>query len=137
MKKIVVGYDETEASKRALERAAQLTKAFDSELTVLSVAPVMLNAARSAGPLDPTDMPEKHQEELDRAREYLESEGVSAKFQAAVGEPADTIVELAQDRGADLIVVGTRDHSFAGRLFGQSVSESVAHKAHVDVMIVH
>jgi len=137
MKKIVLGYDDTDASKRALERAAQLTKAFDSELTVLSVAPVMMSAGRSAGPLDPTEMPEKHQEELDRAREYLDSEGVSAKFQAAVGEPADTIVELAQNRAADLIIVGTRDHSFAGRLFGQSVSDSVSHKAHTDVMIVH
>jgi nucleotide-binding universal stress UspA family protein len=137
MKKIVLGYDDTDPSKRALDRAAQLTKAFDSELTVLSVAPVMLSAGRSAGPLDPTDMPEKHQEELAHARDYLDAEGVSATFQAAVGEPADTIVEVAQDRGADLIVVGTRDHNFAGRLFGQSVSESVAHKARVDVMIVH
>jgi hypothetical protein len=34
-------------------------------------------------------------------------------------------------------LVGTRDNNFAGRLFGHSVSESVSHKAHTDVTILH
>ena len=64
MKKIVLGYDDSEASQRALERAAQLVKAFGSELVVTSVAPIMTSIGRSGGPTDPTDPPAKHAEEL-------------------------------------------------------------------------
>jgi nucleotide-binding universal stress UspA family protein len=137
MKKIVLGYDESDAAKRALERAAQLTKAFDSELAVISVAPVMTSIGRSAGPVDPTDTPADHAQELDHAKAYLEGEGVTADYVPGLGHPAETIAELAKERDADLIVVGTHEPSAIGRLFGQSVSDSVAHRVHCDVLIVH
>ncbi|MBV9164662.1 MAG: universal stress protein [Solirubrobacterales bacterium] len=136
MKKIVVGYDESDAAKRALERAAQIAKAFDSELIVTSVAPVMTSIGRSAGPVDPTDPPSAHVEELKHARAYLEGEGLQADYVPALGHPADTIAQLAEERGADLIVLGTHQTAI-GRLLGQSVSESVAHKVDTDVLIVH
>lgn len=135
MKKIVLGYDESDAAKRALERAAQIAKAFDSELIVTSVAPAMTSIGRSAGPVDPTDPPSEHIEELKHAQNYLEGEGIAADYVPALGRPADTIAELAQQRDADLIVLGTHETAI-GRLLGQSVSESVAHKVHCDVLIV-
>jgi nucleotide-binding universal stress UspA family protein len=137
MQKIVLGFDDTDASKRALERAAELTRAFQSDLFVTSVAPLAVGAARSGGPVDPVDPPSKHREEISHARAYLQSQGISAHYQTAVGDPADTIVELATERGADLIVVGTREPNILERLLGQSVSETVSHKAHCDVLIVH
>ncbi len=136
MKKIVVGYDESDAANRALERAAQLARAFDSELIVTSVAPAMTSIGRSAGPVDPTDPPSAHVEELKQAQAYLQGEGLEADYVPALGHPADTIAQLADERGADLIVLGTHE-SAIGRLLGQSVSDSVAHKVHCDVLIVH
>ncbi len=54
-----------------------------------------------------------------------------------VGDAAEAIVELAEQRNADLIVVGTREPGFFERLLGHSVSGSVQRHAHCDVLIVH
>jgi nucleotide-binding universal stress UspA family protein len=135
--RIVLGYDDRATSKRALERAGQVAKALGSELIVTSVAPLMINIGRSAGPGDPTDPPSVHIEELKHARSYLEGEGIQADYVPAMGDPAQTIAELAKERGADLIVLGTHEPGVLGRLFGQSVTETVAHKVHCDVLVVH
>lgn len=137
MSTIVVGYDQTPGSQRALERAATLAKALGSKLVVTSVTPLMVSIGRSGGPIDPTDPPEKHAKELEAAREYLEAQGIEADYQPAIGEPADAIVQLADERSAEMIVIGTREHGLAARLIGASVSESVSHHAHCDVLIVH
>jgi nucleotide-binding universal stress UspA family protein len=136
MSTIVVGYDDTAGSQKALERAATLAKALGAKLVVTSVTPVMMSAGRSGGPIDPTDPIEKHAKELETARTYLEGQGIEADYQGAVGEPADAIVQLAEERGADMIVVG-QQHGVVHRLFGASVSEAVSHHAHCDVLIVH
>jgi nucleotide-binding universal stress UspA family protein len=137
MKTILIGYDEGEASKRALERGAQFAKAFDSKLIVTSVAPITTNIGRSAGPIDPADPPEAHIEELKHAQTYLEGQGVQADYAPAIGHPAETIAQVAEERSVDLVILGTKEPGLIARLFGQSVSESVAHRVHCDVMFVH
>ena len=137
MKTIVVAYDETEPSKRALDRAADLGQAFGAKLIVTSVAPVMVSIGRSAGAIDPTDTPAEHVAELEHARAHLEGKGLDVELVPAIGEPADTIVDVADERHADLIVVGTREPNVLERLLGQSVSQSVSRHAHCDVLIVH
>jgi nucleotide-binding universal stress UspA family protein len=137
MRTIVVGYDETESSQRALERAAALATAFDAALVVTSVAPVMHGAARGAGAIDPIDSPRRHAEELAVARGYLEERGIEADYVPAIGEPAKAIAMLAEDRDADLIVVGTRQPGLVDRLLRHSVSQEVSRTARRDVMIVH
>ena len=137
LKTIVVGFDDTEPARRALERAADLAEAFGAKLVVTSVAPLFVGVGRTAGPLDAADSPKEHRAQLKDARELLADRGVEADYVPAAGEPADTIVELADDRNADLIVVGTREPGILQRILGQSVSERVAHETHRDVLIVH
>ena len=139
MKTIVVGYDETEAAKRALARAAELATAFDAKVIVTSVAQVLVGAAaaRGIGPLDPVDPPELHREELKHAAAFLGERDIDAEYSVALGDPATEILKLAESRGADLIIVGTREARLLERLIDPSVSGSVQRRAHCDVLIVH
>jgi nucleotide-binding universal stress UspA family protein len=54
-----------------------------------------------------------------------------------VGAAANEIVDVAEERDADLIVVGTHEPGFLDRLLAGSVSQGVARRAHCDVLIVH
>jgi nucleotide-binding universal stress UspA family protein len=137
VKTIVVGFDGTEVAGRALERAADLAQAFGSRLVVTSVAPVLVPTPHSPGAIDPTETPEDHAAQLEDARSALADRALDAEFRTAVGEPSEAIVDVAEEAGADLIVVGTREPNFVQRLLGQSVSGAVARHARCDVMIVH
>lgn len=137
MDTIVVGYDETDASKRALARAAEFAQAFASSVVVTSVARVLTPGPRGMSGVDPADPLELHEEELEHAKAFLTERGVEATYLPAVGDPASAILDVAEREKADLIVVGTREPGVLERLLGLSVSASVARRAHCDVLIVH
>jgi nucleotide-binding universal stress UspA family protein len=136
MKTIVVGYSDTDDARKALDRAIELAKAFGAQLVVTSVAPVVAGGPRSMGALDPADDVAEHRDELAHARSAVDETGLSAEFVVGVGEPAEAIVELAEKRSADVIVVGTRDAGILERLLGGSVSASVSRQASCDVLVV-
>lgn len=137
MSTIVLGYDESEVARRALARAAQLSKALGARLVVTSVAPVSMTAGGRSVGADPTESAADHLAELAEARAYLEREGVSAEYVEAIGQEAESILASARQHDADLIVVGGRELSALQRLLGQSVSDAVSHGARCDVLIVH
>ena len=136
MKTIVIGYDATDPAERALERAAQLAGAFGSQVIVISVSPVSLAAGRGVAGPDPTSPPELHEKELGDARRRLQEYGVEPELVLGLGDPPRTMVELAEERGADLIVLGTRQVGALARMLGQSVSEEVLRSAPCDVLLV-
>lgn len=136
MQTIVVAYDASDSARAALERAADLAQAFSAQLIAVSVAPVMRGAARSGG-IDPTDPPERHAAQLDEAKALLSARGIEVEPVVGVGLPDESIVELAKERGADVIVIGSHGAGMVARLFGQSVSDGVVHRAPCDVYVVH
>lgn len=137
MKRIVLGYDDTESAKRALQRTCELAKALKAFVVVVSVAPALVSAGRGIGPIDPTDPPERHREELLHAKAVLDEAYLAADYVVGLGDPADLIVDTAEQKGADMIVVGTSEPGFIARLLGLSVSETVQRRAHCDVVVVH
>jgi nucleotide-binding universal stress UspA family protein len=139
MKTIVLGYDGTEPAERALARAAELARAFGARVVVTSVAPLLVGAAAARGlsGFDPADPPDAHREQLAHAATILREQGVATEVELGAGDAANEILELADARDADLIVVGARERSLLARLFEPSVSASVERRAHRDVLVVH
>lgn len=136
MKTILLAYEERPVSRDAVERTAELAKALAAKVIVTSVAPVLVT--KGQGPWDPADPPSRHREEVEEAAERLAYFGVTdVETVVTGGEPAHAIVELADERQVDLIVVGAHDGGLVSRLVGRSVADAVAHTAHTDVLIVH
>jgi nucleotide-binding universal stress UspA family protein len=125
MKTIVVGYNETQASDRALARASALAGLYGAKLVVTNVTPFLIAEGRTAT-WDDDGLPER-----------LAGKGIEADVMGGIGDPAEVLVEVASRVNADLIVVGTREPSLIERQLGHSVSEQVQRRAHCDVLIVH
>jgi nucleotide-binding universal stress UspA family protein len=137
VKTILVAYDDTEPSKRALERAAMLAEAFGSKVLVVSIATLVHSGPRAATQLDRGAGIGAREEDVREAQAVLEGRGIAAEAVATHGDPATAIARLAEDRGADLVVVGSRELRPIQRLLGQSVSQAVSRRVHCDLLIVH
>jgi nucleotide-binding universal stress UspA family protein len=71
---------------------------------------------------------------LDGLSQIVKQRGLETIVHAATGDPAEAIVQIAEQVGADLIVVGTKGMKGMRRVLG-SVPNSVAHSAHCSVLI--
>lgn len=146
---IVVGYDGSQPAEHALGRAATLAKLSGAKLVVVDVTgPMPVEGTDGAFGLTPYAYPYSTVEATQvadnaiwhahrsRVEAFLGERGVEAEFAGVVGQPAGELVDVAEQRNAGLIVVGTRDPGMVERLFGGSVSAGVAKHAHCDVLIV-
>lgn len=142
---VLLAFDGTEPSRRALERAADLAQALDARLIVTSVAELPLPGAIDAPGLggaarladEGVAELDVARANLDEAQKLLQARGLEVELVPEVGVPADRIVDLAEDRNADLVVVGRGHPGFLERLLEGSVSEDVSRSTRKDVLIVH
>ncbi|MEI7742886.1 MAG: universal stress protein [Chloroflexota bacterium] len=131
MKKILLAYDGGDPAKRALEMTIDFAKRFDASVGVISVVPV--HSGRVA--VDPWDDRTVHAEELLEARTLLRDAGIEAEMMEPGGDVAKTIERIADERGYDMIIVGTRGLGIVSRALQGSVSEHLAANAHATVVI--
>jgi nucleotide-binding universal stress UspA family protein len=134
MKTILVCYEERPVAPRVLERSAELATLTEAKVIVTSVTPVF---HLRGGPIDPADPPERHEAEANEAAARLAELGVTdVEIVPSIGDPAPTIVRLAEDRDVDLIVLGAHDGGLFSRLLAGSTGDAVVHRAKTDVLIV-
>jgi nucleotide-binding universal stress UspA family protein len=141
---IVVGTDGSDTAKEAVRQATELAKAVGASVLLVSayepVPESRLRQERSDVPEDVSWMVnprEDVQAVLDAAAEEIKGAGITAvETYAREGDPADAILDVAEEKGADLIVVGNKGMTGARRFLLGSVPNKVSHHAPCNVMIV-
>lgn len=133
MPRVLIAYDGSDASKRALERVVRFIS--EADVGIVTVARPIYRDPRYTGYADPRDE-EEQGKLLFAARDVLAATGITATGFAPVGDPADEILATAKAFDAELIVLGARSLGTMGRLVLGSVSTKVMHEAQADVLVV-
>ncbi|WP_162287868.1 universal stress protein [Indiicoccus explosivorum] len=136
---IVVGYDGSDCSKKALEMAASVAgEEPKSEISIVSVlAPSVMYYPAIANPENvEKERKERAARMLKEAEEHLGPGHAVKQVELLQGNPAKEIVRYAEDNGCDLIVVGSRGLSGIKEFYLGSTSHNVAQKAKMPVLIV-
>ena len=131
--RILVAYDGSDASRRALERVTRFMR--EADVALVTVARPIYRDPPYTGYADPKDEEEQRQL-LFAARDVLARSGIAATGFAPVGDPADEILAAARGFDAELIVIGARSLGTVGRLVLGSVSTKVMHESDADVLVV-
>ena len=140
---IVVGTDGSETAKEAVRQATELAKAVSGKVSLVSAfEPVGNQRLREERQQVPEDMQwmvnerEDVEATLNEAAEQIKEAGVDVETFARQGDPADAILDVAEENNADLIIVGNKGMSGAKRFLLGSVPNKVSHHAPCSVMII-
>ena len=141
--RIVVGTDGSETASEAVRQAAELAKISKSELNLVSAyEPVSQSQLREEArdvPGDASNVVNPREEVnviLEKAAGTAKKAKVEVRQHPREGDPADAILDVAEERGADLIVVGNKGMTGAKRFLLGSVPNKVSHHAPCSVLII-
>lgn len=141
---IVVGTDGSDTANQAVTQAIEIAKALGARLEIVSAyEPVSASRLREEAKQAPADVEWMVNERadvestLDAAKERATAGGVTdVRSYARQGDPADAILDVAEEFGADLIVVGNKGMTGAKRFLLGSVPNKISHHAPSSVLIV-
>ena len=136
---IVVGTDGSQTAGEAVRGAIELAKEIGATIELVSVSNQRLREEARQVPADMQWIVNPREDvdaTLRQAAEQAEGAGVKANTYAREGDPADAILDVAEERGADLIVVGNKGMTGAKRFLLGSVPNKVSHHAPCSVMII-
>jgi nucleotide-binding universal stress UspA family protein len=140
---IVVGTDGSSTARKAVRDAIELAKSLDASLKIVSAyEPVSEQRQRTEKVEVPKDLQwmvnprEDVDATLKEAVAEAEEAGVKAEVFARQGDPADAILDVAEEENAGLIVVGNKGMTGAKRFLLGSVPNKVSHHAPCSVLII-
>jgi nucleotide-binding universal stress UspA family protein len=143
VKAMVVGTDGSDTASEAVRQAIDLARSLGARIYLVSAyEPVPKSRLRDERRQVPADLewmvnPRADVDEtLDACARQVRDAGVEVETFAREGDPADSILDVAEEKGADLIIVGNKGMTGAKRFLLGSVPNKVSHHAPCSVMII-
>jgi len=139
---IVVGIDGSDTAKEAVRQATVLARSVGARIDLVSAYEPVSDARLRESIAVPEDLHwiidprEAVEATLLAAAAEIRAAGVVSTVFARRGDPADAILDVAEERGADLIVVGNKGMTGAKRFLLGSVPNKVSHHAPCSVLII-
>ena len=134
-RRILVYYDGSAESTRALDRVVEIASVVPSAVTVVSVAEPMYSAAPYTGYADPMEE-QRHRRLLENASRSLNAHGIAAETVEPTGKSADAILDVARERRVGLIVIGSRQRNLVRHLLFERLASELVVEAAADVLVV-
>ena len=145
MKKMLVAYEGSEASKKAVDMVIKCANEED-QIVLLTVVPAELAESSFTKMLLPTidlssivksgSFKQKAMESLNKIVKEIEHDVSKVEIAVEAGDPADEILLSAKKYNADIIVLGYKGYGKEGRFLLGSVTDKVVRHASVSVLVV-
>ena len=134
---IVVGVDGSESADEAVRQAAELARLLGARAHLVCVYETAASGAEDdAGGGWASGSPDAVDATLARSAAVFAAAGVQVDLYPQRGDPADSILDVAEERDADLIIVGNRGRTGAKRFLLGSVPNRISHHAPCAVLII-
>lgn len=135
---VVVGLDRSEVAKLVLSEALEFARRYHGKLHVVRAVPVPVEMPLEALSVDPEALPARlldhAQRDVERAVEGADKSLIGS-VEARVGVPWQVLVDVAKEKQAGLLVVGTHRYGVIDRLLGTTAAR-VANHAPCSVFII-
>ena len=145
MKKLLIAYDGSEASEKAIDTALKCCNE-DDEITILTIIPAALAESTFTNMLLPTidlstvvqsgNFKEKAMENISKIADGIQGKVSKVDVVVEAGDPADEILMTAKKMESDIIIIGYKGYGKEGRFLLGSVTDKVVRHASMSVLVV-
>jgi nucleotide-binding universal stress UspA family protein len=139
MQPIVLGTDGSEGAEAAVQKVVDIAAGSGTTVHVVCAYPGRSTLERIGltGKSDPVNLRGVAADIVARGERRLLEAGFDVQTHVREGDAAHTLIDVADEEGADLIVVGAHGHGSLRRFALGSVSAKLSHNTPVSLLIVH
>ena len=138
MNSIVVGSDGSPGAEAAVQKVIQLAQGSGALVHLVCTYPGRSTLERLglSAKIEPVSLRGVASDVAARAERRFEEAGFDVELHVQEGDAADTLIEVAEETGADMIAVGARGNSSLRRFALGGVASKLSHHAATSVMVV-